>query len=227
MEPYEFILKVSICGQMGVGKTSLLKRYTEGDFQWGCVATVGVDLKMKVVDTKDGRKLQMQIWDLAGQENFRTVTKSYFNGKHAYVFVFDVQSKESLQKLKGWMETARWCYNGNEERYERENVQAFLIGTKSDLMRNLGVGTLQVREISKETATLFAQNYNMTYHEVSAFKDEGVTTAFNAIRDRMTDLDAAMFLDSGKHMLSRSTSYISLGANDDEMTGSKDRRSCC
>ena len=95
-------LKILIIGESGVGKSSLLLRFTDDQFDPDQEATIGVDFKVKVIDN-NGNKVKLAIWDTAGQERFRTLTPSYYRGAQGAILVYDISSRESFQKVEDWL----------------------------------------------------------------------------------------------------------------------------
>lgn len=86
-----FILKnVRLLGNAGVGKTCLVRRFTQGLFPPGQGATIGVDFMIKTVEV-DGERIKLQLWDTAGQERFRSITQSYYRSAHALILVYDIR----------------------------------------------------------------------------------------------------------------------------------------
>ncbi|XP_013794889.1 ras-related protein Rab-30-like [Limulus polyphemus] len=102
MEDYKFLFKVVLIGNAGVGKTCLVRRFTQGLFPPGQGATIGVDFLIKTVQV-DGEKVKLQIWDTAGQERFRSITQSYYRSAHALVLVYDISSQPSFDCLPMWL----------------------------------------------------------------------------------------------------------------------------
>ena len=96
-------LKILIIGESGVGKSSLLLRFTDDQFDPDQEATIGVDFKVKVIDN-NGNKVKLAIWDTAGQERFRTITSSYYRGAHGIIVVYDVTDQESFNNVKQWLQ---------------------------------------------------------------------------------------------------------------------------
>lgn len=92
MEDYKYLFKVVLVGNAGVGKTCLVRRFTQGMFPPGQGATIGVDFMIKTVEV-EGEKIKLQIWDTAGQERFRSITQSYYRSAHALILVFDVANQ--------------------------------------------------------------------------------------------------------------------------------------
>ncbi len=95
-------LKILIIGESGVGKSSLLLRFTDDVFDTQLSATIGVDFKVKTLSV-DGNTTKLAIWDTAGQERFRTLTPSYYRGAQGAILVYDVSSKDTFAKLDVWL----------------------------------------------------------------------------------------------------------------------------
>jgi len=156
-------LKILVIGQSGVGKSSLLLRFTEDVFDPDQPATIGVDFKVKTVDI-DGNLVKLAIWDTAGQERFRTLTPSYYRGAQGAILVYDVTSRASFEKLDPWL--------GELQQYTtKQNIVKMLVGNKID----------KDRVVSREEGLQFARRHAMLFIEASAKSKEGVQTAFEEL----------------------------------------------
>ena len=151
METYKLIL----IGDSTVGKTNLLTQYVDGKFTPNNISTIGIEFKIKIVERKDERKFKLQIWDTSGQEKFMSLTKNYFRGCNAALFVFDVTNHTSFDNIPKWLNLYK-DVNG-------ENSKIVLIGNKIDL---------ENREVSKEEAEDFAKERDLQYFEISAKKNK-------------------------------------------------------
>ena len=96
-------LKLMVIGETRVGKTSLIKKYTRDVFGGTYLTTVGIDFQEKIVKI-EGKSIKLQIWDTAGEERFRNIAKNYFNTSDGFLLVYDITSKETLEKLDYWYE---------------------------------------------------------------------------------------------------------------------------
>ena len=99
--PFDLQIKLLMIGDSAVGKTSLLLRYANDTFSSTFITTIGIDFKIKTVDL-DGRRVKLQIWDTAGQEQFRSMMYSYYKGAHGVVLVYDVTSRETFDSIAHW-----------------------------------------------------------------------------------------------------------------------------
>ncbi|KAG6791500.1 hypothetical protein POTOM_000621 [Populus tomentosa] len=175
---YDYLFKLLLIGDSGVGKSCLLLRFADDSYLESYISTIGVDFKIRTVE-QDGKTIKLQIWDTAGQERFRTITSSYYRGAHGIIIVYDVTDQESFNNVKQWL---------NEiDRYASENVNKLLVGNKSDLTAN--------KVVSYETAKAFADEIGIPFMETSAKNAINVEQAFMAmaadIKNRMASQPAA------------------------------------
>lgn len=155
----ETLLKILIIGESAVGKSCLLLRYTSNTFQESFMTTIGVDFKTKFLDI-NGQNVKLQIWDTAGQDRFKAITKAYFRGAHGILVVFDLSKRETFEKTRIWIDSIRESSSGN--------IDVILVGNKADLPR----------QVSEEEAQKLAEEYNLKYYETSAKENNGVDQAF-------------------------------------------------
>ncbi|XP_020649726.1 ras-related protein Rab-18-B [Pogona vitticeps] len=156
-------LKLLLIGDSSVGKSSLLLRFTDNQFQPYLNPTIGVDFKVKKMVVRD-LPLQLAIWDTAGQERFRTLTPSYYRGAHGVILVYDVTRRETFLALDSWLEEL--------EMYTKKNVVKMLVGNKIDEPD---------REVERREGLLFAQKHSMLFVEASAKMRDGVQEAFEEV----------------------------------------------
>lgn len=155
------LLKILVIGESAVGKSALLLRYIDNTFTQTFMTTIGVDFKNKVIDI-EGNVVKLQIWDTAGQEKFRAITKAYYRGAHGILVVFDISNLESFHRTNIWLDSIR---------NESSDIEVMLIGNKADLER----------KVSEEEARGLAEKYEIPYYETSAKEDKGVTEAFEKL----------------------------------------------
>ena len=154
---YDHIFKILLIGDAGVGKSSILLRFTDDAFEEHLASTIGVDFKVKTV-TIGGSTVKLTIWDTAGQERFRTLTSSYYRGCHGVILTYDVNDRQTFTNLKQWLEEV--------DMYSTSQSSAkMLVGNKID------VGG---REVTVEEATDFARKQAMMFIETSAKSRAGI-----------------------------------------------------
>ena len=163
--------KLLLIGETNVGKTSIILRYTENEFQTSGISTCGVDVKCKYVSLEN-TKIRLDIWDTAGQERFRGLAKNYFRGANGFILVYDITDQKSFGKLKGWMNDAK-------EKIDSE-YKMIVVGNKKDCEEE--------REVSLEDLQEFGTKNNVTTMEVSAKTGEGVDLLFNKIVEELFEL---------------------------------------
>lgn len=167
---FDYTLKTVIVGDSGVGKTCLLVRFIRNLFDDCSQPTLGVDFLSKIVETKQGRRVELQLWDTAGQELFRSVTRGYYRGSSIAFLVFDLTSRTSFESLVSW-------YNDIKD-VAPPNVIVVLIGNKLDITEK--------QTVSLEEANDFAQQHHMKFFATSAKTGENVS---ESILSSVEDID--------------------------------------
>ncbi|XP_001364776.2 ras-related protein Rab-12 [Monodelphis domestica] len=183
--PADFKLQVIIIGSRGVGKTSLMERFTDDTFCEACKSTVGVDFKIKTVELR-GKKIRLQIWDTAGQERFNSITSAYYRSAKGIILVYDITKKETFDDLPKWMKMI--------DKYASEDAELLLVGNKLDCETD--------REITRQQGEKFAQQITgMRFCEASAKDNFNVDEIFLKLVD---DILKKMPLDVLRNELSNS-----------------------
>lgn len=160
-QDYDYLFKILLVGESGIGKSCLLLRFADDSFTDVFISTIGVDFKIKTVDI-NSKCVKLQIWDTAGQERFRTITTTYYRGAHGVILCYDITDKASFNKLANWL--------GEIQKFAKEDVVILVVGTKLDLAER--------REVSTQEGQDFANKYGMKFLETSAKTNAGVTEAF-------------------------------------------------
>lgn len=160
-EAYDYLFKLLLIGDSGVGKSSLLLRFSDDAYETTFNSTIGVDFKIKTIDL-DGSLVKLQIWDTAGQERFRTITSSYYRGANGIIVVYDVTDPESFENVKNWLQEI--------DRNAARGVQKLLVGNKNDLASK--------KAVDHGTAKEFADELSMPFLEASAKNSSNVSAAF-------------------------------------------------
>jgi len=161
---FQFVFKILMIGDSSVGKSSVLMQHVEKSFSEQNTPTLGIDFKIAEM-TINQNKVQLQIWDSAGQERFRTITRAYYRGSHGIFLCFDLTSQESFDNLNQWLKEINL--------YAGENTPKILLGNKSDLEDQ--------REISYIDAKNFADSLGFDYFETSAKNATNIQKAFEKL----------------------------------------------
>ncbi|KAJ2216031.1 ras GTPase [Coemansia sp. RSA 1813] len=169
---YDYLFKLLLIGDSGVGKSCLLLRFADDTYTESYISTIGVDFKIRTIEL-DGKTVKLQIWDTAGQERFRTITSSYYRGAHGIIVVYDVTDSETFSNVKQWLQEI--------DRYASEGVNKLLVGNKSDLEDKRKVDVTEAKD--------FADSLNISFLETSAKDSTNVEKAFmtmaGQIKERM------------------------------------------
>merc|ERR1711967_65118 len=145
---YSYLFKYIIIGDTGVGKSCLLLQFTDKRFQQVHDLTIGVEFGARMI-TIDKKQIKLQIWDTAGQESFRSITRSYYRGAAGALLVYDITRRETFNHLARWLEEAR--QNSNQ------NMVIMLIGNKSDLEHRRAVSTKEGEQFAEENGLIFLE----------------------------------------------------------------------
>ncbi|XP_055356585.1 ras-related protein Rab-2A [Paramacrobiotus metropolitanus] len=158
---YAYLFKYIIIGDTGVGKSCLLLQFTDKRFQPVHDLTIGVEFGARMI-TIAGKQIKLQIWDTAGQESFRSITRSYYRGAAGALLVYDITRRDTFDHLTNWLEDAR--------QHSSSNMVIMLIGNKCDLESR--------REVKREEGEAFAREHGMIFMEASAKTAQNVEEAF-------------------------------------------------
>ncbi|ELU09827.1 hypothetical protein CAPTEDRAFT_21277 [Capitella teleta] len=197
---YDHLFKLLIIGDSGVGKSSLLLRFSDNTFSGTYITTIGVDFKIRTVDI-NGEKVKLQIWDTAGQERFRTITSTYYRGTHGVIVVYDVSSGDSFANVKRWL---------HEIDQNCDVVNRILVGNKDDDPDRKVVLTQDARR--------FADQMGIQLFETSAKENINVEEMFLAI----TSLVLRSKKDQQQRIQQQANDTVKLGKG-----SSSKKKKCC
>jgi len=158
---YDYLFKLVLIGDSGVGKSCLLLRFADDSFTDSYISTIGVDFRFRTVNI-DMKTVKLQIWDTAGQERFRTITSAYYRGAHGIIMVYDVTNYESFEHVEEWLNEVN--------RHASESTLKLLVGNKADLMED--------KKVKADEAEKFAETLGISFLETSAKNATNVEAAF-------------------------------------------------
>eukprot|EP00882_Tetradesmus_deserticola_P003552 GHRQ01003760.1.p1 GENE.GHRQ01003760.1~~GHRQ01003760.1.p1 ORF type:complete len:219 (+),score=97.91 GHRQ01003760.1:332-988(+) len=164
-QDYDYLIKLLLIGDSGVGKSCLLLRFSEDSFTPSFITTIGIDFKIKKIFL-DNKWVKLQIWDTAGQERFRTITSAYYRGAMGILLVYDVTDEASFNNIRNWMR--------NIEQHASDNVNKIIVGNKSDMAD-------EKRAVPYAKGQALAQEYGMRFFETSAKDNSHVEEVFTSI----------------------------------------------
>ncbi|XP_058502000.1 ras-related protein Rab-8B-like [Solea solea] len=171
---YDYLFKLLLIGDSGVGKTCLLFRFSEDSFNTTFISTIGIDFKIRTIEL-DGKRVKLQIWDTAGQERFRTITTAYYRGAMGIMLVYDICNDKSFENIKNWIR--------NIEEHASSDVEKMVLGNKCDMADR--------RQVSKDRGEKLAIDYGVKFLETSAKSSINVEEAFYTMgRDILHNLSS-------------------------------------
>ncbi|KAF7820481.1 ras-related protein RABE1c-like [Senna tora] len=204
---YDYLIKLLLIGDSGVGKSCLLLRFSDGSFTTSFITTIGqsasgyedtcmlclfvdlvksypdflhgsIDFKIRTIEL-DGKRIKLQIWDTAGQERFRTITTAYYRGAMGILLVYDVTDEASFNNIRNWIR--------NIEQHASDNVNKILVGNKADMDESK-------RAVPTSKGQALADEYGIKFFETSAKTNMNVEEVFFSIardiKQRLAETDS-------------------------------------
>ena len=167
-------IKITLIGNSGVGKTSIINQYIEQTFDEANAATIGANYSEKVI-TKNNKEYELNIWDTAGQEKFHSVGKHFYKDAYIVCLVYDITSQDSLEQLET-------IWYPDIKKYGEKYTILAVVGNKSDLYEN---DNLADENHAKE----FAQSINAIFMLTSAKTGDGIEKLFDTLVDKFLSSD--------------------------------------
>ena len=158
---FNYSFKYIIIGDAAVGKSNLLIRYVYGEFNKDYQNTIGVEFGVKNINIQN-KICRIQIWDTAGQETFKSITKGYYKNSVCAIIVYDITRRDSFNNINTWINDCKTICS--------KTVSMVLVGAKSDLEIN--------RQVMKEEGEELAEKNGIPFYETSAKTGENVNEVF-------------------------------------------------
>lgn len=215
----DFLIKIILVGDSGVGKSNLLLRWTKNEFNPQSTATIGVEFATQTIKIRkkknsnnennesdenanddDSYIVKVQIWDTAGQERYKAVTSAYYRGAYGALLVYDITSSQSFEDAAMWLHEIRDntgeggaaednIVDSSDTKLE-EGIDVILVGNKSDLDK--------LRTVTIEEAAEFAKNENLYFLETSTKTSENVNKAFYTLVEQVVSKMAVGAIDKSR-----------------------------
>ena len=169
--------KILLLGDSMVGKSTFIIRFCEGKFEDETfISTIGLDTKTKYILHKN-HKIQLKIWDTAGEERFHSITKNTFKGANGILLMYDISNYDTFKHIKNWISDIK-----NNANVEFDKIAIIILGNKSDLSDEL-------RKVDKDDIEKFEnENEGLKIMEVSVKNNYNVNESMMALIDRMLEL---------------------------------------
>lgn len=177
-DDYDYLFKVVLIGDSGVGKSNLLSRFTRNEFSLESKSTIGVEFATRSINV-DGKMIKAQIWDTAGQERYRAITSAYYRGAVGALLVYDITRHVTFENVERWLKELR--------DHTEHNIVVMLVGNKSDLRH--------LRAVSTEDAQTFAEREGLYFIETSALESTNVENAFKQVLTQIYRIVSKKALD--------------------------------
>lgn len=208
---YTYLFKFIIIGDSGSGKTSLLKQFIDKKFNYEHDITIGVEFGTKKIHVDD-QTVKIHVWDTAGTEAFRSITRSYYRNCTTALLVYDINSRNTFVNLIKWVEEIR--------KYCNSNITIVLIGNKTDIKR---------RQVSSQEGMMFAKKHGFLFFETSSKNGENVNECFTyaskTVINKINHGD--IYIDDTSLGIKLGTEIIFNVYNEEDTTDKKDKRCYC
>lgn len=167
----EYTFKVIIIGPAAVGKSSLIRRFVENKFSFVYQFTIGVDFLAKTVEYEKEKLAKLSMWDVGGQERFKFLRRSFYEGTHGALLVFDLSRAKTFSKMNEWLIDMNSII--------QKEIPMVILGNKSDLIPEIG------EVIDLKEPQQFAEQNNSSFFSTSAKSGDNVERAFLELTQRM------------------------------------------
>jgi len=145
-DDYDYLFKVVLIGDSGVGKSNLLSRFTKNEFSLESKSTIGVEFATRSIHVDD-KIVKAQIWDTAGQERYRAITSAYYRGAVGALLVYDVTRHVTFENIERWLKELR--------DHTESSIVIMLVGNKADLRHLRAISTEDAKKLCRKRESVF------------------------------------------------------------------------
>ncbi|KAI8341179.1 GTP-binding protein [Chlamydoabsidia padenii] len=220
-DEYDYLFKLVLIGDSGVGKSNLLSRFTTNEFNLESKSTIGVEFATKNIEIEK-HTIKAQIWDTSGQERYRAITGAYYRGAVGALLVYDITRKTSFQNVTHWLKELR--------EHADPNIVIMLVGNKSDLSEtNRAVTTEEGGALAEQEGFLFMETSALDATNVENAFATVFNTIYSNVPKKQVNADQAQTGPTGDRIQLRPPSVRSMtrGGGDDESKEKKSSGGCC
>ncbi len=179
-EYYDYLFKLVLIGDSGVGKSNLLSRFTRNEFLYESKSTIGVEFATRNVSI-EAKTVKAQIWDTAGQERYRAITSAYYRGAVGALLVFDITKRATYDNVDRWLKELR--------EHADQDIVIMLVGNKTDQPHLRGVTTAEAQQKARE--------FKLNYFETSALSGDNVEASFTELLKEIYTIASRSQIDVG------------------------------
>ena len=212
---FDYLFKYIIIGDAAVGKSNLLLRYTHGQFKPEYQLTIGVEFGAKNISILN-KTYRIQIWDTAGQENFRSITRAYYKNSACALVVYDISNRESFDNISSWIEDCK--------SQSPQTIFMVLVGNKNDLEDKRAVTFEEGQELAEKNKMMFFETSAKTGKNVDEIFFRSAENIAKKIDENYYDLESE---SCGIKAGIKKKQEISIDNANNMNNGNKKNNECC
>ncbi|KAH7672841.1 Small GTPase superfamily ARF/SAR type protein [Dioscorea alata] len=206
---YDYLFKIVLIGDSGVGKSNILSRFTRNEFCLESKSTIGVEFATRTLQI-EGKTVKAQIWDTAGQERYRAITSAYYRGAVGALLVYDITKRQTFDNVQRWLRELR--------DHADSNIVIMMAGNKSDLKH--------LRSVQEDDAQEFAEKEGLFFLETSALESLNIEKAFQTILTEIYHIVSKKALAT-QEATATAPPVQGTTINVTDSSGGFSRRTCC
>ncbi|KAL6341109.1 hypothetical protein AAG906_032224 [Vitis piasezkii] len=207
---YDYLFKIVLIGDSGVGKSNILSRFTRNEFCLESKSTIGVEFATRTLQI-DGKTVKAQIWDTAGQERYRAITSAYYRGAVGALLVYDITKRQTFDNVQRWLRELR--------DHADSNIVIMMAGNKCDLKH--------LRAVSEEDGQGLAEREELSFLETSALEATNIEKAFQTILTEIYHIISKKALAAQEAAASTALPGQGTTINVNDASGNQNKKTCC